>query len=218
VVRAAHLAETAVVLPFAGLGGHRRGATRVGEQGIRDQIERARAGDRDAFAELFRAYEADVTRLCARLLAAPTEAEDACGEVFLRAREGLEGFDPGRSFRSWILSIGAHLCIDRLRRRHVEAHLFESSDGTADFADAGSPTALDRVLQSEERRALLAAIDALPPRYRVPLVLRYFADLDYDAIAGALAVGRGQVGSLLFRARRLLRQRLLDGMVSEERP
>ena len=63
-------------------------------------------------------------------------------------------------------------------------------------------------LAAERSTAILEAIDALPPRYRAPLVLRYFSDLDYDAIADALGVSRGQVGSLLFRAKRMLRERV----------
>jgi len=55
------------------------------------------------------------------------------------------------------------------------------------------------------RAAVLAAIDALPLKYRSPLVLRHFADLDYDAIGGLLGISRNQVGTLLFRAKRRLR-------------
>jgi RNA polymerase sigma-70 factor (ECF subfamily) len=55
---------------------------------------------------------------------------------------------------------------------------------------------------------VLEAIDGLPLKYRVPLVLRYFEELDYEAIADTLDVTRGQVGTLLFRAKRRLRARL----------
>jgi RNA polymerase sigma factor (sigma-70 family) len=51
----------------------------------------------------------------------------------------------------------------------------------------------------------LSGIDALPVKYRLPLVLRHFAELDYDAIAELLGTSRNQVGSLLFRARQRLR-------------
>ncbi len=198
------------VLPGTGLGGHPRGEGRVGEQGIGAQVERARAGDRQAFGELFRIYQGDVTRLCRRLLGSAAEADDARGEVFLRAGQHLEEFDARRTFRTWLLAIAAHHCIDRLRRRGLESRLFEVGDGTADVVDLRAPTALDGLLQAERRARLLAAVDALPDRYRLPLVLRYFADLDYQTIADQHGVGRGQVGSLLFRGRQQLRSRLRD--------
>ena len=55
---------------------------------------------------------------------------------------------------------------------------------------------------------MLAAVEALPDRYRAPLVLRYYAELDYDGIAGILGVTRNQVATLLFRAKRKLRSAL----------
>ena len=58
----------------------------------------------------------------------------------------------------------------------------------------------------EEREAVGRAIAGLPLKYRVPLALRYFSDLDYDAIGKALGVSRSQVGTLLFRAKRMLRE------------
>ena len=67
------------------------------------------------------------------------------------------------------------------------------------------PTALDGVVRAQKRNILLAALDGLPDRYRAPLVLRYFAELDYDTIAAELELTRAQVGTLLFRAKRQLR-------------
>jgi RNA polymerase sigma-70 factor (ECF subfamily) len=67
------------------------------------------------------------------------------------------------------------------------------------------------MLGTEERERVLAAIDALPHKYRLPLVLRYFEDLDYAGIAELLRVSTNQVGTLLFRARRRLRADLAGG-------
>jgi RNA polymerase sigma-70 factor (ECF subfamily) len=58
---------------------------------------------------------------------------------------------------------------------------------------------------------VLEAIDALPLHYRLPLVLRYFHELDYEGIAEVLNLSRSQVGTLLFRAKRRLRLELSGG-------
>jgi RNA polymerase sigma-70 factor (ECF subfamily) len=155
-----------------------------------------------------------VLRLCRRLLGPGPGAEDAASEVFLRVRGGLDRYDPGQPFRRWILAIAAHHCIDGLRRRSREARLFEP--GAAEEPPAAGLSPLGRVLRDEERRALAAAIDALPERQRAPLVLRYFADLDYDAIASALGVTRGQVATSLFRAKARLRAALAGSAGWEE--
>ena len=65
-------------------------------------------------------------------------------------------------------------------------------------------------MASELRGRLLAAIEAQPDLYRAPLVLRYYADLDYGEIAEILSVSRNQVATLLFRARARLRAAVED--------
>ncbi len=180
------------------------------QTGIQSLIDRALAGNATALAELFERFESDVGRVCRRMLGGRGAAEDAGHEVFLKLRGGLESYDRRRPFRPWLLGIAANHCVDQLRRQTTEARLFEARElDPADLADPG-PSPLSQVSQNRERDAIGAAIDALPHSYRLPLVLRYFSDLDYDAIAETLGVTRNQVGTLLFRAKRQLRQRLAE--------
>jgi RNA polymerase sigma-70 factor (ECF subfamily) len=171
----------------------------------------AAAGGADTLDARFEALAPDVGRLCRHLLADPEAARDAVAEVFLRARRGWDGYDPDRSFRSWLFAIASHYCIDLLRRRHREQRLFEPGTGEAEAAAAPGPSPLRRLLEAEQRRALEAAIAALPPRYRAPLVLRFHAELSYDEIAVRLGLNRAQVGTLLLRGRRKLRDALAGG-------
>jgi len=138
------------------------------------------------------------------------DAEDAAHETFLRLQRGLSGYDPERPFRRWLLSLAAHRAIDRLRRRRREQQLFDGAEDPALHADGGE-TPLSGELREELRRRVQAAIDTLPDRYRAPLVLRYYADLDYAAIGEILGVDANQVATLLFRGRRRLREALEPG-------
>lgn len=180
------------------------------EKAIRPVLERARLGDRSAFGELFSLFEQDVVQLCRRLLGDLPAAEDARSEVFLRAQQSLAGYDPAQPFRRWLLAIAGHHCTDLLRRRKTEARLFDPADHVGEQHASDAPSPLRQLLSAEQRDHLVAEIESLPPRYRIPLVLRYQAELDYAAIAEILQVPPGQVGSLLFRAKARLRVALSD--------
>jgi RNA polymerase sigma-70 factor (ECF subfamily) len=176
-----------------------------------DLVARVALGDREAFAELYGAHAEPVARLCRRLLGSEQDAQDARSEVFLRAREAIASYDPRRAFRSWLLAIASHHCIDRLRRRALEGRLFEPADLAEDTLPEAGPTPLGSALLRERRDQLFAALDALAPRQRAPLVLRYFAELSYDEIAALLGVSTREVGVLLFRAKLRLREALRGG-------
>jgi RNA polymerase sigma-70 factor (ECF subfamily) len=182
----------------------------VDEGTIRLQVERVRAGESDALGELFREFRPDVLRLCTRMLG-PVDAEDATSETFSRAQMRFDRYDATQPLGRWLRSIAAHDCIDRLRRRSLEKRLFEPSPSevdaeieTGDFSEKPA-SALDELVQTRRQSAVRIALDSLPDRYRAPLVLRYFAELDYDAIGKELGLTRAQVASSLFRAKQLLR-------------
>lgn len=173
-----------------------------------DRLEAAKRGDVEAFGELVRAFEPDVARLCRRILGACEEARDATQECFERAQAALDTHDAERPFRPWLLGIAAHRAIDALRRRRREAKLFAGEDLDAEAHVDPGASPLQHGLSAERRRELLDAIDTLPDAYRAALTLRYFADLEFAAIAEILDVSRNQVATLLFRGRGRLREAL----------
>ena len=162
-------------------------------------------GDSSELGELYRSLAPRVLGLCQRMLGAHSEAEDAAQEVFLKAQLGLSGYDRGRPFEAWLLGIASHHCIDRLRRRSTEKRLFEPDPLEEEDAMSGDPSPLSEIVEREQRDALRAAIAELPDRYRVPLTLRYYADMSYEEISTALGISHGQVATLLFRSKRRLR-------------
>lgn len=168
-------------------------------------------GTDESFEARFAEQSDAVGRLCRRLLGRDGSAEDAVHEVFLRAQRGFSGYDPARPFRAWLLSITSHYCIDVLRRRSREGRIFQASDLEPGDLAGDAPSPLHHAIDAERRNGLLAAVEGLPSRYRVPLVLRYFQELDYQAIAETCGVSRDNVGVLLFRARRRLRDTLEEG-------
>jgi RNA polymerase sigma-70 factor (ECF subfamily) len=166
--------------------------------------------------ELYKTQYRRVFSLCRYLLNSSDAAEDATHEVFLRAQRGIDGYDRSRPLASWLLSIAGHYCVDILRRRSVEARMFEPDESGYFEPASAQDGPLGEVLAAERGDAVRAAISALPAKYRLPLVLKYGNDLSYDEIASVLGVGRNQVATLIFRAKRELRRILKPGKHQEK--
>jgi RNA polymerase sigma-70 factor, ECF subfamily len=180
---------------------------------LTDTLERARHGDREGLAELYRAFGPRVLGLCRHLLGSPEAAEDARSDVFSRLPQVIDRYDPALSFERWLLSVASHRCLDLLRRRRLESRLFASElDEVDDRAVGGEPgpSPLGVVLTDEVRERVRAALLRLPERYRVALALRYYGELGYDEIAGQLGVTRNHVAILIFRGKQALRRLLAD--------
>jgi len=166
-------------------------------------VDRARAGDRDAYALLVARYGALAHRT-AYLLGAGDDAEDVVQEAFVKAYRGLGSFRAGAPFRPWLLRIVANetsnLRRGSRRRRTLELRLAEPDT---------APTEPEReVVAADARARLLAAVNAMPARDRQVLTCRYFLDLTEAETAEVLAWPRGSVKSRLSRAIEKLRRTL----------
>ncbi len=165
----------------------------------------AQAGDQAAFATLVQRYSGAVFNQAYRMLNDTHEAEDAVQEVFLRAFRSLASFKPERRLVTWLLAIGSHYCIDRLRRRR---HTWLTLDDVAFWLPSGDPGPERLALLDERRTAVQRALQRLAPTYRGVTVLRYWHDLSYLEIAEALNLSEGTVKTRLHRARKLIAEAL----------
>jgi RNA polymerase sigma-70 factor (ECF subfamily) len=168
----------------------------------RDLIVRARRGENDAFGELVTRYQTGVFNVCYRLFHERGEAEDLAQETFMRAYDRLHTFDLEREFGPWIRRVAANLCLNYLESRKVTAQLDEERD--ADQSQL--PEAAAEVHERSEQ--IRAALLSLPPQYRVVVELRHYQELSYDEIANELNIPLSDVKSHLFRARKLLLEKL----------
>ena len=173
-------------------------------------VAAARRGDSTAFASLVANYQRPVFSLCFRMLGNMSDAEDAAQETFLKAYRALGRYDPARPFSTWLLSIAAHYCIDRMRRRQgQELSLDALPSWRAQPADVEDPERA--AITSDEATRMARLLQVLPPEYRVVLVLRYWHDLGYVEIATILGDTESAVKSRLHRARRQLAAALASG-------
>ncbi len=160
------------------------------------------------FDELYKAHYVRVFGLCRRLLNSASLAEDASQETFLRAYRKFREYDRTRPFSPWVSTIASRHCIDQLRRLSHTTALFGDEEAELDLLQSSNQSAISLVVTSEQAGAVKTAIDQLPDKYRVPLVLSYFDEYSYDQIAESLDVTRTHVGVLLLRARQQLRGKL----------
>jgi len=161
-----------------------------------------------AFEILYKEYYVRVYGLCRRLLNSPTLAEDATQEAFMRAYRSFDKYDHNQPFWQWIASIASNHCIDVLRRQNKTKVLFGEEDTELNELESADSGVLAQLIDAESAGNLSAAMETLPDKYRVPLVLAYFNESSYDQIADDLGITRSHVGVLLLRGKQHLRKAL----------
>jgi len=172
-------------------------------------VAQVRAGDPTAWGELYKQHAAAIYRFCRRTLRTREDAEDATMEIFVKVREKFGQYDESRPFRAWLYTVAANYCWDMLRRRRVRQDL-ESGEVESLPLEHPDPSQLEQLMAQRSREELRAALAELPPRARLALVLRYYAEMSYDEIAETLGVRRTFVGVVLLRARHQLRETLIQ--------
>ncbi|HRW10841.1 MAG TPA: sigma-70 family RNA polymerase sigma factor [Caldilineaceae bacterium] len=174
-------------------------------------IQRAMAGDLDAFNALVLKYQDIAYSVAFRLLRNQDAAADAVQDGFLKAYRALGGFQGG-NFRSWLLRIVTNTCYDVLRVRQRRGT--DSIDDLT-FAQDHNVYLVDHAERPEEyaermelNHFIEAGIESLPPDQRTVLVLCDIHGYAYDEIAEIVDLPMGTVKSRISRARSRLRDYL----------
>ena len=166
----------------------------MGERSDRDLVRRARRGDRDAAAALFRRYWQSAWRTAFAVTGRRAVADDVAADAFERAFAALDRFDERRPFAPWLQRIVANRALDLLR---AERRL--SGDELAEPVDAGTD-------HRAGDKGLLAAVGELSLERRVVVLLRYGVGMTPKEIAAALDLPVGTVNSRLARSLEQLRE------------
>ena len=167
-------------------------------------LYQVREGNPDAWGSLYREYAPAIFRFCRRALPSREDAEDATTEIFMKVRQKIGQYDASRPFTAWLYRVAANHCWDLLRRRRIRQDL-ETGEIENLPLEHPDPSQLQRLLEEHSGKEVRLALDELPPRARMALVLRYYSDMSYEEIADSLGVRRAFVGVLLLRARHQLR-------------
>jgi RNA polymerase sigma-70 factor, ECF subfamily len=186
-------------------------------------VTAAQGGDRGALDQLLRRHYDRVHAVCRRITGHDADAADAAQEAMIAIVRNLDRFDGRSSFGTWAYRIATNASLDELRRRKRRATpVSGDDDDDHHHNEAADPDSGQRIDAIGDHMALDAALRQLSDEYRLPVVLRDVADLDYAEIAAMLDIPIGTVKSRIARGRGALAQALspTDGnqQTDPERP
>jgi RNA polymerase sigma-70 factor (ECF subfamily) len=162
-------------------------------------------GSQDAFAELVARYKKLVFSVVYNMINDKQEVNDVAQEVFIRIYKSLGRYDPQYKFSTWAVKITTNLCLDTLRKKRIISTPIEEAGEVS--SDLDTPEA--RFIQKEKNLKIREAIALLPEKYRIPIVLFHQNSMSYEEIAKALDEPMTIVKNRLYRARLMLREKLM---------
>ena len=160
-------------------------------------------GDLDAFGEIVHRHQRSAWSIAYRFLGNSAEAEDIAQEAFLKILAAACRYKPTAAFSTYLYRIVTRLCIDYRRKKHP---IF--SDTLPEMVDPSHDPAA-ALVRKDRDATIRRALDALPARQRMAVILKYYEGLGYADIAAAMNISRKAVERLLGRARKTLKTSLL---------
>ncbi len=169
-----------------------------------DFIKKLVKGDEKAFEKLVIEYQNRVYSVCLGMMKNPHDAQDAAQETFLKAYHRIRDFRGQSSIETWLTRIAMNACLDMIRLRSDTLPLVEGLDA------ADPMTVENRVLLTEQSRAVRKALDQLPPEQRSIVVLRDIQCYSYEEVCDILNLNMGTVRSRLHRAREKIKKIFME--------
>ncbi len=172
----------------------------------REVIDRCLKGDTDSFSFLVTKYKKLVYSIALRFLNDPYLAEDITQEVFFKAYRKLILYDSNMKFSAWIGRITHNTCIDSIRKTR-NYKIVDSEDTVIE--DYDEPTD-ELVIKKERKEWIEEQIRKLEPGYKTPLLLFHQGGLSYEEIARSMNVPLSIVKNRIYRARKMLKERMTE--------
>ena len=161
-------------------------------------------GNVEAFEQIVVRYQRLAWRIAYRYIGNYSDAEEIAQEAFLRILCSAKNYRPSAKFSTYLYKVLANLCLDHYRKKRPQlADEFPAFKECTETPDSN--------LQIQERnQAIQLAVESLPARQRIAVILRYYENLSYDQIAAAMDTSVKATERLLARARKKLEKLLED--------
>lgn len=177
-----------------------------GRELSRETIEACRSGDRDAFRALYDLYKDRVYSIALYFFHGDrVVAADVTQQVFLKLITSISGFRGDSEFSTWLYRLVVNVCVDSSRAGKSRA----VPAGRAQLESFGTPGSQEEdYARAQTADRVRAAVSALPSKFRMAVLLRYFEELSYEQMADALQCSMGTIASRLSRGHKMLAERL----------
>lgn len=180
-------------------------------------VEKILSGNTEEFETLIEQYQRLVSHIVFRMISKEANREDICQDVFIQVFQNLGNFKFESKLSTWIARIAYNRCINYLEKKKTP--LFDDLSPAEESIEtqSGNSFAPDTFTEHQDRSSRLQVeIDKLPVQFKAILTLYHLDEMKYHEIAEILELPEGTVKSYLFRARKLLKQRLTAKYKPEE--
>ena len=174
-------------------------------------VKRILAGETKAFREFVDSYKRLVAHVVYRMVSNSADREDVCQDVFVKAYQNLQGFHFQSTLSTWLARIAYNTCVNYLEKKRVP--LFDDSAPetfTLEHLASNVNNPYSETESSDLHRMLHQHVNALPVLYRTIVTLYHLEEMKYAEIGRIMELPEGTVKSYLFRARKMLREKLVE--------
>lgn len=162
-------------------------------------------GDDQSFGILMRRYEQKLTRFGRKFLSADEDVKDMVQEVFIKAFVSIQSFNSNQRFSPWVYRIAHNHFVDALKKKSREKVSYFDLD--VYFPNLVAPeTADSETIREDLKRMLDQCLDKLNAKYKEPLILYYFEEMDYKEISDILQIPVSTVGVRIQRGKTMMRK------------
>ncbi len=180
-------------------------------------IKKIIAGDTNTFQILIDEYKRLVSHIVFKMINKETEREDICQDIFIKVYQNLSNFKYKSKLSTWIARIAYNTCINYLEKKKLP--FFNDLTPGEESTDNISGNNLNPHKYTEKQDIsahLHSEINQMPVNYRTILTLYHIDEMSYKEIGEILNLAEGTIKSHLFRARKLLKERLMSKYKQEE--
>ncbi len=175
------------------------------EQTDEEIAREVQKGKADAFGVLVLRYQPKLSRYARKFLFRDDDIADLVQDTFIKAYTNIQSFDPDRRFSPWIYRIAHNIFVNAGRDSAKDRANFSLFDVDVLFAHPiAAEKTDDRVKREEMKQMLDSSLGSIEAKYREPLVLYYFEDLDYKTISQVLKVPLSTVATRIKRGKSML--------------
>jgi len=168
-----------------------------------EAIEKCRQGDMAGLHVLYELHRSKVLNLSWRILGSQHEAEDSLQDVFIKVFDRIDHYRGESAFSTWVYRMTTNHCLDILRRRKILSFMgFENVPEVQDKKDS------EKAVNLGFSPVIAKALEKLPEKQKICLLMREMDDLSYEDIALVLQLSLGTVKSNIHRAKAFLKETL----------